>query len=126
MRKILKAKTKDQNQEGLMNEQFLDYYTQRLKINLHQGADASFVQQNYEQFRKTIKEMVKVRVLRTQVPTIKHAINKTEKIGKKTLQRKKYRLNTLTRTSTSNSALKHSFDEVITTHRSPGRININL
>jgi hypothetical protein len=45
--------------------------------------DSGFVQKNYENFRTNVKEMIKVNSLRKNVPTIKRALAKAERVGER-------------------------------------------
>lgn len=46
--------------------------------------DNEFVQKNYESFRNNVKEMIKVNSLRKNVPMVKQALTRAEKVGERT------------------------------------------
>ena len=47
-----------------------------MELHFDRGLDGEYIQRNYDNFRNTIKEMVKLQALRGHVPTIKNAMNK--------------------------------------------------
>lgn len=119
----MEEKTKEKSIEEEVKEEFFRH-KENYEFNFdNMTKDSEFVQKNYDSFRNNLKEMIKVNSLRKNVPLVKQALTRAEKVGERIYRGKDY---CLPRASKYHSRTNgKSREECLLSHRSFNRNNVS-